>query len=77
MLCSKNFSTVGKELGEEIATMTKNLLTTYYHPDLLEAYIASCLIPLDKNPEVRPICVGEVTEKDYWESSYLVVKYGN
>ena len=43
--------------------MTKNLLTTYYHSDLLEAYIASRLIPLDKNPGVRPIGVGEVLRR--------------
>ena len=60
MLCSKNFSSVSKTLREEIAIFTQNLLTLSYHPSLLEAYIVSRLIPLDKNPGISPIGVGEV-----------------
>ena len=60
ILCSKNFSSVGKELREEIATMARNLLTVNYHPSLLEGYVACRLIPLNKNPGVRPTGVGEV-----------------
>ena len=63
MLCSKNFSSVSKTLREEIATFTWDLLTLSYHPSLLEAYIASRLIPLHKNPGIRPIGVGEVLSK--------------
>ena len=39
ILCSKNFNTEGKILREEIATMTRNLLTFSYHPSLLESYV--------------------------------------
>ena len=63
ILCSKNFSAVSKELREEIATLTKNLLTSSYHPQFLEAYTASRMLPLDKNPGIRPICVGEVLRR--------------
>ena len=63
MLCSKTFSSVNKTLREEIAIFTRNLLTLSYHPSLLEAYIASRLIPLDKNPGIRPIAVGEVLRR--------------
>ena len=63
ILCSRNVSAVGKELREEMAVMTKNLLTKYYHPDLLNAYIAFRFIPLDKNPGVRPTGVGEVLRR--------------
>ena len=61
ILCSKNFSNGGKLLREEIVSMTRNLLTSSYHPSLLESYTSCRLVPLDKNPGVRPIGVGEVS----------------
>ena len=63
ILCSKSFSTAGKSLREEIAIFTKNLLLNAYNPSLLEPYVASRLIPLDKNPGIRPIGVGEVLRR--------------
>ena len=63
IMCSKNFSTEGKSLREEIATLTRNLLTKSYHPSLLEGYTSCRLIPLDKNPGVRPIGIGEVLRR--------------
>ena len=63
ILCSKNFQTVGKTLREEIADLTKNLLIKVYHPSLIEAFVSSRLIPLDKNPGIRPIGVGEVLRR--------------
>ena len=60
ILCSKSFANKGKQLREEIAIFTKNLLFHSYDPSLLEPYVACRLIPLDKNPGVRPIGVGEV-----------------
>ena len=63
ILCSKCFGSSCKSLREEIATFTKNIATKSYHPDLLQAYVSSRLIPLDKNPGVRPIGVGEVLRR--------------
>jgi len=63
ILCSKSFKSEGKLMREEIATMTRNLLKTSYHPSLLEAYTSCRLIPLDKNPGVRPIGIGEVLRR--------------
>ena len=63
ILCSKNFNAAGKDLREEIATFARNLSTKTYEPDLLGAFVASRLIPLDKNPGIRPIGVGEVLRR--------------
>ncbi|CAB4020077.1 Hypothetical predicted protein [Paramuricea clavata] len=63
ILCSKNFKTEGKILREELAILTRNLLKTSYHPSLLEGYTSCRLIPLDKNPGIRPIGVGEVLRR--------------
>ena len=63
MLCSKNFSQQGKTLREEIALLARNMATKLYHPDLLAPYINCRLIPLDKNPGVRPIGIGEVLRR--------------
>ena len=63
ILCSKNFNSEGKSLREEIAVMTRNLLKSCYHPSLIESYTSCRLIPLDKNPGIRPIGVGEVLRR--------------
>ena len=63
ILCSKKFSAAGKALREEIALLSKNLATKFYHPSLIATYIASRLIPLDKNPGIRPIGIGEVMRR--------------
>ncbi|CAB3982253.1 Hypothetical predicted protein [Paramuricea clavata] len=63
ILCSKNFKTEGKILREELAILTRNLLKTSYHPSLLEGYTSCRLIPLDKNPGIRPIGVGEILRR--------------
>ena len=55
--------TEGKILKEELAVFTRNLLRKSYHPSLLEAFTSGRLIPLDKNPGIRPIGVGEVLRR--------------
>lgn len=63
ILCSKSFNNKGKLLRQEIATMTRNLSKLSHHPSLLEGYTSCRLIPLDKNPGIRPIGVGEVLRR--------------
>ena len=41
----------------------KNLLKDSYDSSLLEAYTSCRLIPLNKNPGIRPIGVGEVLRR--------------
>ena len=67
LLISKNYGVIGKDLRTAIAEMAKNLCTHKVEitngKTSLEAYTASKLIPLDKNPGVRPIGIGEVLRR--------------
>ena len=58
ILCSKNVGNTSKDLREDITLMTRNLLTSHFHPSILEAYVACHLILLDKGPGIRPIGIG-------------------
>ena len=62
ILLSANFGTSGEDLRKAIADMTKRLCRdkTAKH---LEAFLACRLIPLNKEPGVRPIGIGEVLRR--------------
>ena len=51
------------EISKTIAKIAKKLATEELNPEPMEPYIACRLIPLDKNPEVRPIGIGEVMRR--------------
>ena len=57
-----NFGSSGEDLRKAIADMTKQLCrdNTVKH---LEAFLACRLIPLDKQPGVRPIGIGEILRR--------------
>ena len=74
ILCGKNFSAVGKDQREQIALMTKKLCTKNLDPKCLEAFNGSRVIPLHKNPGVRPIGVGEVLRSIVGKSVSWVLK---
>ena len=67
LLISRNYGVIGKDLRTAIAEMAKNLCTHKVEitnrKTYLEANTASKLIPLDKNPGVRPIGIGEVLRR--------------
>ena len=50
-------------LREEIADFARRIATTHYDPILLGAYTSCRLIPLAKNPGIRPIGVSEVLRR--------------
>ena len=52
-----------KELRVQLATLARLLVTEYLDPNTLEAIVACRLIPLNKNPGVCPIGIGEVTKR--------------
>ena len=61
LLTSNKYKKKNKELQGQLATLARLLATGYLDPNTLEAFVACRLIPLDKNPGVRPIGIGEVT----------------
>ena len=63
ILCSKQFNKEGKDLWDQISIFAKNIATKVTDPNCLEAYTANRLIPLDKNPGIRPIGIGEVLRR--------------
>ena len=63
MLVSTKFKKEGKELREQIAMLARKLASSIIDPTTLEPLVASNLIPLNKNPGVRPIGVGEILRR--------------
>ena len=59
ILTSTKFKKENKELREQISLLAKKLATQILDPKTVEALVACRLIPLNKNPGVRPIGVGE------------------
>ena len=60
ILLSNKFKAENKQLREQIANLAKKLATTIIDPSTLEAFICCRLVPLDKQPGIRPIGIGEV-----------------
>ena len=58
-LSSRKYKLENKELRTQIAILAEKLATETLDPLTLEAYVSCRLIPLDKDPGVRPIGVGE------------------
>ena len=62
ILMSGNFGSSGEDLRKAISDLTKRLFrdNTVKH---LEAFLACRLLPLDKQPGVRPIGIGEILRR--------------
>ena len=55
-LCTM-FHGASRQLCEALATATRRLYTSYVDPTIIRPFIACHLIPLSKNPGVRPFAV--------------------
>ena len=63
ILTSRKYKAENKDLREQMAQLARKLASEVLDPSILEAYIACRLIPLDKNPGVRPIGIGEILRR--------------
>ena len=64
LLVSKNFGREGVELRREVAYFAKKLCVVELAESLsIQPYVACRLIPLNKNPGIRPIGIGEVLRR--------------
>ena len=63
MLLRKKFKTEAEELRDQIAVLARTLVSTLVNPKSIKALTTCRLIPLNKNPSVRPIGVGEVLRR--------------
>ena len=61
-LCTA-FRSVSSDLCEALALVARRVCTMYVDPSSLSAFVACRLIPLDKNPGVRPIGVCECVRR--------------
>ena len=58
-----HFGQQSVEISKTIDKIAKKLATEELNPELMEPYNACRLIPLDKNPGVRPTGIGEVMRR--------------
>ena len=63
LLSSRKYKVENRELRTQIAILARKLATETLDPLTLEAYVSCRLIPVDKNPGVRPIGVGEILRR--------------
>ena len=63
ILITKQFGNTSNQLCATIAEVIKKLCTTDNLAQSLEAFLACRLIPLDKNPGLRPIGIGEILRR--------------
>ena len=74
ILTSKHFKQSGTYLRTQVAKLARILATKHINPEYLEAYVCSRLIPLNKNPGIRPIGIGEVLRRLVGKSISWVLK---
>ena len=74
VLCSKGFKSHSKRLCDAIANIGKRMCTENIEPEHLQVFNASRLIPLDKNPGVRPIGIGETIRRIIGKSVMTLLK---
>ena len=71
-VCS--FGTASTDLKQALADKARKLCTEYMDPEVLQAYLNNRLVPLSKNPGVRPIGIGEVERRALGKAILSVLK---
>ena len=71
VVCS--FGRDSEELRGILAEKARRMCTEYMDPEVLDAYLNNRLIPLDKNPGVRPVGIGEVERRAIGKAVLIVL----
>ena len=74
LLCSKQHKKKPAELCQAVSDLAKKLNRQVIPPSHLRAFVAGRLIPLDKNPGVRPIGIGEVLRRIVSSATVTLLK---
>ena len=74
LLCSKSFRSASVDLCGALASLARKLARKLVDPDSLDTFTACRLIPLDKNPGIRPIGIGEVLRRIIGKSITSLLK---
>jgi hypothetical protein len=69
-----SFKTSSGNLCDSLAMMARRLCTTFVDPLGLRAFLANRLVPLDKNPGLRPVGIGEVHRRIIGKAIMHVLK---
>ena len=67
------FRSASTALCVALARVGRHLATSDVNPEGVSAFVACCLVPLDKCPSVRPIGIGEVPQRIIAEAILKVV----
>ena len=63
VMCSRQFKKKPADLCAAVANLAKKLNTKDINPSYLRGFVSGRLIPLDKDPGVRPIGIGETLRR--------------
>ena len=74
ILCSKSFGQVSSDACDSIARACRRLCTEHVDPLPIAPLLNCRLIPLDKNPGVRPIGIGEVLRRIMGKAVVMLLK---
>jgi len=74
ILTSNSFGTEPSDLCSSLAKLTRTLCSAAQEENLLEPLLASRLIPLNKNPGLRPIGIGETLRRIIGKTVAKVLK---
>ena len=73
-ILSKNFGASSNDFCFALANVTKQICTEKCGLVTLRVLLACRLIPINKNPGLRPICVGEILRKRIGKALVLAIK---
>jgi hypothetical protein len=74
ILCSASFGHLSEDIRDSVARMCRRLCTENVDPSSISALTNCRLIPLDKDPGIRPIGIGEVLRRIMGKAVVMLLK---